>query len=56
MENRGEVCLEEEVARLRRSGMGAQEIADSMGLEPAWVASVVEMLPDEEPNAEEEWA
>ena len=53
MENRGEICLEEEVDRLRRSGMSVQEISDSTGLEPAWVASVVEMLPDEEPDPEE---
>ncbi len=52
MENHGEVCLEEEVDRLRRTGMSVQEISDSMGLEPAWVASVVEMLPDE-PNSNE---
>ena len=57
MENRGEVCLEEKVDRLRRSGMSVQEISDSMGLEPAWVASVVEMLPDEEkPDLEEKQA
>lgn len=47
MENRGEVCLEEEVDRLRRSGMSVQEISDSMGLEPAWVAEQVEMISDE---------
>lgn len=54
MENRGEVCLEEEVDRLRRSGMSVQEISDSLGLEPAWVAEVVEMLPDEETPVTEE--
>ncbi len=53
MENRGEVCLEEEVARLRRAGMSVQEISDSLGLEPAWVASVAEMLPDESGPEEE---
>lgn len=53
MEDRGEVCLEEEVDRLRRSGMSVQAISDSMGLEQAWVASVVEMLPDEDPGPEE---
>lgn len=50
MEDRGEVCLEEEVARLRRLGMSVQAISDSMGLEQAWVDSVVEMLPDEDPG------
>lgn len=48
MENRGEVCLEEEVDRLRRSGMSVQEISTSLGLEPVWVAEIVEMMPDEE--------
>lgn len=54
MEDRGEVCMEEEVARLRRSGMSAQDIASIMGLEPAWVAAVVEMLPEEEESGTEE--
>lgn len=53
MEDRGEVCLEEEVDRRRRSGMSVQAISDSMGLEQAWVASVVEMLPDEDSGPEE---
>jgi hypothetical protein len=54
VESRGEVCLEEEVDRLRRSGMSVREISDSMGLEAAWVASVVEMLPDEQsPTAQD---
>ena len=57
MENRGEVCLEEEVDRLRRSGMGVQEISDSLGLEPTWIAEIVEMMPDEaSPGAEEDRA
>ncbi len=47
MENRGEVCLEEEVDRLRHSGMSVQEISASLDLEPAWVAEVVEMMPKE---------
>lgn len=57
MENRGEVCLEEEVDRLRRSGMSVREISTSLGLQPVWVAEIVEMLPDEEsPGAEEDRA
>lgn len=48
MENRGEVCLEEEVGRLRHSGMSVQEIAASLGLEPSWVAEIVGMMPDKE--------
>lgn len=54
MEDRGEVCLEEEVARLRRAGMSVPEISAATGLEPTWVASVVEMLPDESGPAEED--
>ena len=50
MEDRGGVCLEEEVNRLRRSGMCVQEIADSTGLEPRWVETVVEMLPEDAPS------
>lgn len=52
MEDRREVCLEEEVDRLKRSGMSVQEISDFMGLEPSWVATIVEMLPDEEGSEE----
>ncbi len=54
MENRGEVCLEEEVGRLRRSGMSVQEISDSMGLDPAWVTEIVETMPEEEPSGVEQ--
>lgn len=54
MEYRGEACLHEGVGQLRRSGMSTQEIAGFMGLEPAWVAAVVEMLPEEEPPGTEE--
>ncbi len=46
MENKGEVCLEEEVDRLRRSGMSTDEIAQEMGVDPAWVESLVSMWGD----------
>jgi hypothetical protein len=46
MENKGEVCLEEEVDRMRRSGMSTDEIAQQMGVDQAWVESIVEMMPD----------
>ena len=46
MEDRREVCLEEEVGRLRRSGMEPEEISREMGVEPAWVEGVLAMLPD----------
>jgi hypothetical protein len=41
MEDRGEVCLEEEVERLRRSGLSAAEISERMGVDEAWVESVL---------------
>ena len=44
MDNRGEVCLEEEVERRRRSGMSTEEIAQDMGVDPAWVQSLVSMV------------
>lgn len=41
MENGGEVCLEEEVERLRRSGMSAAEISQEMGVEEGWVEALI---------------
>ena len=43
MENKGEVCLEEEVDRMRRSGMSTTEIAQEMGVDLSWVESLVSM-------------
>ena len=40
-ENGGEVCLEEEVERLRRSGMSAAEISRTMGVDQAWVEALL---------------
>jgi hypothetical protein len=40
-ENGREVCLEEEVERLRRSGMSAAEISRTMGVDQAWVESLI---------------
>jgi len=48
VEARGEVCLQEEVERLRRSGLGEEEIAREMGVDPAWVSQVLAMYPDED--------
>ncbi len=44
MSNRGEVCLEEEVEKRRRSGMSTDEIAQDMGVDPAWVESLISMV------------
>ena len=41
MDERGEVCLAEEAERLRRSGMDADEISRRMGVDAAWVQTVI---------------
>ena len=46
MEDRGEVCLAEEVERLRRIGLSDEEIASRMGVEVTWVETLVS--PDED--------
>jgi hypothetical protein len=38
---RGELCFEEEVERLRRSGKSADEIAQTMGVQQAWVEQLI---------------
>ena len=53
LENKGEVCLEEEVEHMRRSGMSTTEIAQKMGVDPSWVESLVSMWEGAEPSAEE---
>ena len=40
-ENEGEVCLEDEVERLRRSGMSGVEISRTMGVDQAWVEALL---------------
>jgi hypothetical protein len=40
-ENEREVCLEEEVERLRRSGMSGVEISRTMGVDQAWVEALL---------------
>ncbi len=51
MENKGEVCLEEEVEKRRRSGMSTDEIAQEMGVDPSWVESLVSMTEGEDDSA-----
>ena len=53
MEDRREVCLEEEVERLRRSGMSASEIARAMGVDEGWVESLVAVSADEDSSTED---
>ena len=51
MEDRGEVCLTEEVERYRRLGLSDGEIASKMGVDASWVETVVSPG-DEEPGPE----
>ena len=53
MDGKGEVCLEEEVEKRRRSGMSTEEIAQDMGVDPAWVQSLVSMFGGEESSTME---
>jgi DNA-directed RNA polymerase specialized sigma24 family protein len=46
LEDRREVCLEEEVERLRCSGMSAAEIARTMGVDEGWVESLISTSED----------
>lgn len=47
MEERGEVCLAEEVERLRRLGFSDTEIASRMGVDVAWVETLISGEEDE---------
>jgi hypothetical protein len=51
LEDRGEVCLTEEVERYRRLGLSDGEIASKMGVDASWVETVVSPG-DEEPGPE----
>ena len=48
MEDHREVCLEEEVERLRRSGMSTSEIAREMGVDEGWVEGLLSMSTDDD--------
>jgi hypothetical protein len=41
MEDGGEVCFAEEVERLRRTGLSAEEISRRLDVDPAWVETVL---------------
>jgi len=47
LEERGEVCLAEEVERLRRLGLSDGEIASKMGVDASWVETVISPGEDE---------
>ena len=55
LEDHGEVCLEEEVERLRRSGMSVAEISQKMGVDESWVEALFSAW-DEGSPAEEKHA
>jgi predicted regulator of amino acid metabolism with ACT domain len=44
LDNGGDVCFEEEVEQMRRSGMSTDEIAQQMGVDRTWVDSIVSMV------------
>jgi hypothetical protein len=47
LEDRGEVCLAEEVERFRRLGLSDGEIASKIGVDESWVETVVSSGEDE---------
>ena len=53
MEDRREVCLEEEAARLRLSGMSTREIARTMGMDEGWVESLISMSTEGDASADD---
>lgn len=48
MEEKGELCLQEEVGRLREAGLSGEEIAQKMGADQGWVEAVLSMLDPED--------
>ena len=40
VEDRGEVCLAEEVERLRQLGLSDEEVASRLGVDAAWVETL----------------
>ncbi len=50
----GDVCFEEEVEQMRRSGMSTDEIAQQMGMDQTWVQSIVSMVDQSPSGAESE--
>jgi predicted regulator of amino acid metabolism with ACT domain len=51
LENGGDVCFEEEVEQMRRSGMSTDEIAQQMGVDRIWVDSIVSMVDQDSSEA-----
>ena len=53
MQERGEVCLAEEVERLRRLGLSDDEVASRLGVDVSWVETLISPGEDK-PNPETE--
>ena len=47
MEERGELCLAEEVERLRQLGLSDGEVASRLGVDASWVKTLVSPGEDE---------
>ena len=56
MEDRGEVCLAEEVERLRKIGFSDEEIAGKLGVDAGWVETLVSPGNDEPGTGSEDGA
>jgi hypothetical protein len=56
MEDRGEVCLAEEVERLRKLGISDGEIAGRLGVDAGWVETLVSPGNDEPGTGSEDGA
>jgi transcriptional regulator with XRE-family HTH domain len=50
VQDRGELCLAEEVERLRQLGLSDEEVASRLGVDASWVETLV--APDDEANAD----
>ena len=47
MQERGELCLAEEVERLRQLGLSDEEVASRLGVDASWVETLVSPGEDE---------
>jgi transposase len=52
VQDRGELCLAEEVERLRQLGLSDEEVASRLGVDVSWVETLVS--PGEEEATEQE--
>jgi transcriptional regulator with XRE-family HTH domain len=47
LEERGELCLAEEVERLRQLGLSDEEVASRLGVDAGWVETLVSLGEEE---------